>query len=910
MSSPSSPESSERERRLEEILAAVLAAEDAGQTPELESLLTQHPDLADELRAFLGAYDRVRALAAPLRAVAGAAGSLAAITERDAGSNRLASPQPAAVPSETTTEALEATVELTHNAADDPDATAPVTPNDPLERDLLDAGTPVRYFGDYELLSVLGRGGMGVVYKARQLSLNRPVALKMLQAGTLANDDDVRRFQNEAEAVAMLDHPHIVPILEVGRYEGQRYFTMKLIGGQSLDRKLGEYTTDPKSAARLVRTVAEAVHHAHQRGILHRDLKPGNVLVDERGEPHVTDFGLAKRVHADSELTQSGAILGTPAYMGPEQASGKRGMVTTATDVYGLGAILYALLTGRAPFAGDSPVDTLEQVRGRKPEPPSKRNPRVPRDLEVICLKCLEKDPAQRYVSAEALADDLRRYLSGESILARPVWLATRAWMWCKRNPVLARLAAALLLAALLAAVGVVVMERARRREAEVRKEVETNFIMAQKAVEDYLTRIRENALLKEQDSVDIRKLRQELLENALQYYQRFVNERSHDPHLRLELANAYFRVGAITQEIGTPQQAIKAFLSARSIWEPLAAANPADPVLQGHLAKCHLAIGKLQAALDNLQGAMQSFSRAQAILEALAVPYPDRPAYQALLANCYSEIGIVQTQVASSDQGLGMLEKAKATQQELIGRYPQEMSYQKSLAEMLNVLGLVYDKRLDYPAALRSFQQVQEICESLLKSITDGPKPVWLLNLLALSHYNIATIELSEHHQAKALQSFEKSLEYRSALVAAHPSVTKFQENLGKSYREIAHRQHDAGLDAKARTSIRKSLDVLTRLVQAQPDQARYHSELGLSWNTLGYLYDEARENAQAIPAFQKAVAEQQLAGRTERGTMQLKVYLENHLDNLGEQYVDLGRVAEGCLITCRQFRSAASWS
>jgi serine/threonine-protein kinase len=309
----------------------------------------------------------------------------------------------------------------------------------------VDPGTLVRYFGDYELLDVLGRGGMGIVYKARQRSLNRLVALKMLQAGTLATEDDLRRFQNEAEAVAMLDHPHIVPILEVGQHKGQRYFSMKLLGGPSLDRKLGEFTTDPKAAARLVKTVAEAVHHAHQRGLLHRDLKPGDVLLDEHDEPHVTDFGLAKRVQADGEVTQSGAILGTPAYMAPEQAWGKRALVTTATDIYGLGAILYALITGRAPFRGDSPAETLEQAGEWTPELPSKRNPSTPRDLEVIVLKCLEKEPERRYNSAAALADDLRRHLSGEPILARPTRLVTRAWMWCKRNPVPV-LASALLL--------------------------------------------------------------------------------------------------------------------------------------------------------------------------------------------------------------------------------------------------------------------------------------------------------------------------------------------------------------------------------------------------------------------------------------------------------------------------------
>ena len=253
--------------------------------------------------------------------------------------------------------------------APEPSATKTFNPGDSPEGSeiAVELGTRLGYFGDYELIKELGRGGMGVVYKARQISLNRPVAVKLLKSDILASDDELRRFQNEAEAVALLDHPHIVPIFEVGEHEGRQYFSMKLVGGPSLEKKLADFAADPKAAARLVKTAAEAVHHAHQRGILHRDLKPSNILLDERGEPYVTDFGLAKRVEGDSEMTVSGAILGTPPYMAPEQASGRRGAVTTATDVYGLGAIFYALLTGRAPFRGESVVEILEQVRERPP---------------------------------------------------------------------------------------------------------------------------------------------------------------------------------------------------------------------------------------------------------------------------------------------------------------------------------------------------------------------------------------------------------------------------------------------------------------------------------------------------------------------------------------------------------------
>ena len=362
-----------------------------------------------------------------------------------------------------------------------PDATA----TGPDDLASLPRGTTVRYFGDYELQQVLGRGGMGVVYKARQVSLNRAVALKMIKAGVLAGDAELQRFQNEAEAVALLDHAGIVPVYEVGEHDGQRYFSMKLVEGGNLADQLQRFKTNPRAAATLLAETAEAVHHAHMRGILHRDLKPANILIDADGHPHVTDFGLAKRVEGDVDMTQSGAILGTPAYMSPEQASGRRGTITTATDIYGLGAILYALLTGQAPFAGESVIETLDAVRTRPPESPTKLDAHIPLDLETICLKCLEKDPRRRYASAHELAADLNNWLDSRPIAARRVGAAERAWLWCKRKPAIAALAASVVLAAGLGvgllmgtvreqglALAVLAEQRKRDREDEVRRQL------------------------------------------------------------------------------------------------------------------------------------------------------------------------------------------------------------------------------------------------------------------------------------------------------------------------------------------------------------------------------------------------------------------------------------------------------
>ncbi len=292
----------------------------------------------------------------------------------------------------------------------------------------------------YEILSELGRGGMGVVYKARQVALNRVVALKMILGGAHAGPEELARFRTEAEAVAQLKHANIVQVYDVGECEGRPFFSLEFVEGGSLDSKLNRKAQKARDAAGLVETLARAMHSAHEKGIVHRDLKPANILLTPDGMPKITDFGLAKNLADDSGKTHSGSVMGTPSYMAPEQAAGRVEDICPATDVYALGAILYDALTGRPPFKGATVVDTLNQVRNDEPIPPSRLQPRVPRDLETICLKCLQKSPRKRYASAQALAEDLRRFLNGEAILARPMGRAERTWRWCKRNPMAASL--------------------------------------------------------------------------------------------------------------------------------------------------------------------------------------------------------------------------------------------------------------------------------------------------------------------------------------------------------------------------------------------------------------------------------------------------------------------------------------
>ncbi len=382
-SGPKSDDDANREQEMEAVIADYIRACETGLAPDRREILERHPELADELRQFFGQRDRMNQMAEPIRGF-----------------------------------------------------------GDALAQGV-GPGQQLSYVGNYELLEEIARGGMGVVYKARQTTLGRIVAVKMIVSGRLATEQDVQRFQVEAQAAAGLQHPNIVSIHEVGQHEGWHYFSMDYVEGRDLSAILRENLLPAKQAATYVRQMAEAIHYAHLQGTLHRDLKPSNILIDSHDQVRITDFGLAMRVEGDSDLTRTGQIVGTPSYMPPEQAQAKRSLIGPGSDVYALGAVLYECLTGRPPFRAESVVETIQQVIHVEAASPRLLNPGIARDLETICLKCLEKEPHRRYGTARQLGEDLGRFLRDEPILARPISRPARLARWCRRNPLVGTLTSA-----------------------------------------------------------------------------------------------------------------------------------------------------------------------------------------------------------------------------------------------------------------------------------------------------------------------------------------------------------------------------------------------------------------------------------------------------------------------------------
>jgi serine/threonine protein kinase/tetratricopeptide (TPR) repeat protein len=763
----------------------------------------------------------------------------------------------------------------------------------------------------YEVLGLLGRGGMGVVYKARHIPLKRVVALKMLPAGSQADADLQARFRAEAEVVARLQHPNIVQVHDVGEHEGQVYLTMEYVEGSTLAGKLAGTPLPPRAAAELAETLARAVHYAHQRGVIHRDLKPSNILLRRKSEirnpksetnpkpeipktetpgvpglglknsdvefvsdfefrisdfdPKVADFGLAKRwgeaeMSAAGYETVTGAILGTPSYMAPEQAEGRAREVGPAADVWALGAILYELLTGRPPFKGASPLETMEQVRSQEPVPPGRLQPRLPRDLETIGLKCLHKEPSRRYASAQELADDLRRFLAGEPIQARPVGTAERLGRWCRRKPAVAGLVAALALVVVSALAGLTGLwlraehfwlraEDARAFAERKQAEAVADFQLARESVDQYATRVSQNLKLRQED---LRPLRKELLESVAPFYEKLLARHADDPDVHTERARAYLRLAKITEEIADKSQAVALYEKGVALLEQLHQADPDNRFHRGHLAEARTELVTLYTQSGRMAEALAESTKLLALHEALAGVHPDDAALQDDLANNHKALGILHYESGQLALSETHLRKAIVILEALTRRHPEMLDSALLLAECRSVLGVLYRKARQRPQAEAETRAAVRFLEALVGQHPGAVRPQCEL-AVALNH--LALVEADSGREAEAEAALRRAVDLFEGVVRQHPSVTDYQRELALMLNNLANVYRDSGQVSEAETTYRRAVQFFEKLVEHNPTVLAHKLYLASARAGLGRLCQQTGRLAEAAEEFRKAL-------------------------------------------------------
>jgi serine/threonine protein kinase/tetratricopeptide (TPR) repeat protein len=840
----------DREDLLDEVLATYLRAVEAGRAPSRQALLEQHPALADELHRFFADQDHVERVAAPLRQLV-----------------------PARVP-------------------------------------LAIGGT----LGDCEVLEEIAHGGMGVVFKARQKSLNRVVALKVLRSGPLAAPAEWRRFRVEAEAVAHLDHPNIVPIYEVGEREGLPYFSMKFVEGGSLAAHKHLFPADPGAAARPVSQVARAVQHAHERGILHRDLKPANVLLQGeeqtadntdntykesreekpsgedgntspphcsssirvirviRGCPLVTDFGLAKRLGSaeapesgiatadslsSSRLTGAGAVVGTPAYMSPEQALGQP--PTTATDVYGLGAILYELPTGRPPFRGTDVGDLLRQVQEGEPTPPRSLNPRVSRDLDAVCRTCLNRDPQQRYASARELAADLERCLAGQPLLVRPVGRAVRFGRWCRRQPVVAGLLGALL-AVFLTAFGLVLWlwrraeahyeaAESERARAEMEQDrAEGNLKHLEGLLEEVCDRLSEKDLAAHPGLQPVRKA---FLEAGLRHYREVVAQRAGDPRLRADLAATHFRIGNLTGSIGSRAESLQAFNQALVLYQELCDLQPDNIDFRLEQAKTHTRIAVALGHTGRPQDAPDSYARARPLFESLRDDPRLGKAARLELAVACDETGKLHSAAGRLREARPFLEQSVAIKKALLKDHPRSFAARCNLARSLEYLGNLLNVQGDRTTGLGCFDRARRLLEELGSQAKDD---TGVQETLGNLYVRIAGAQCVARDFDGALATLRKGQDLQTRLTRANPAVLAYQSQMATTLRQMGHAHRDSGRGKKALECHGEAVKISEKLVRLDPDLLHYRRGLAAAWFDTATVPLQEKKYAEAVAPLQKA--------------------------------------------------------
>lgn len=735
----------------------------------------------------------------------------------------------------------------------------------------------------YEILEKLGTGGMGVVYKARHIALNRFVALKMVWGGVHADAEQRHRFRMEAEAVARLQHPNIVQIHEVGDVNGQPFLALEYVGGGTLASYLGGKPQEPVPAAQIIASLAQAMHFAHEHGIVHRDLKPANILLVSGGvvsrewsassantprlssrrspltthqspltNPKVTDFGLAKLVTeggaGDAGHTQTGSILGTPSYMAPEQASGKTKEIGPAADTYALGAILYEMLTGRPPFQAPTILETLEQVRSQEPVPPSRLQPRVPRDLGTICLKCLFKEPRKRYASANDLAEDLSRFLEGRPIQARPAGGTERVWRWCRRNPLVTALVG-LVAVTLTGGLAGVIWEWQNARQAAASEH--QMVLEARGAVNRFFTVVTESQLA---DAPGFQPLRKELLENALGFYRRLLERRGNDPASLGDFAAIHFRIAQIHYTLEANDEALAALDRGLDLVDQLALTGTDLSEFHRQLAGWSPDMRRVHRGSHpptDVAGAQRILQRAAGTWEAFVQANPDNPSYRRTLAAFYAKIGELHHSSELAGDAVVLLERAREIAQKLADEHPGVAVYRADLADNLALIGMFYGRRSPFKAE-EPLRRALEIHRQLA---SEFPDVSYYRQRLAIDHETLARA-LPADRVTEAEEHFASALKLFANLAGEFPTTLTYREDLATChvnralYLSLADRPIDAVIASRTAVALQE------KIVADFPNARRSRYYLALTYLKQGRSLLRDGKLLEGEEAFKKAIS------------------------------------------------------
>jgi serine/threonine protein kinase/tetratricopeptide (TPR) repeat protein len=768
------------------------------------------------------------------------------------------------------------------------------------------AGSPLGPGNDppgYEILGVLGQGGMGVVYRARQKSLNRVVALKMIRAH--ASPELLARFHIEAETLASLQHPNIVQICEFGQLDGCPFMAMEFVEGGTLASYLDHRPQPPRAAAELVQTLARAMHAAHQRGIVHRDLKPANILLVSGGgsacdgppghthdparlasgllpSPKITDFGLAKRLAEGQGQTATGAIMGTPSYMAPEQAQGRVREIGVPTDVYALGAILYEMLTGAPPFKGDTALTTLRQVEANEPVPPSRVCGKLPRDLETICLKCLEKEPGKRYGTAAELAEDLRRFLDGTPVSARHVRAAERAWKWGKRRPALAALIAVSVTAALaLAVVGISWSVQVSAKERRARH----NFQVARQAIDSLYTKMASERLF---DEPQLDPLCQELLEMAQTLYEELSQEQATDPGLRRDTATAWFRLGEIHRLRAQYPESVRAYHEAIVRQEALAHEDPGARGYRQDLANSHNWLGELfRESARPVEEAREQYRQALGLQQELVGQYPAEAGYRLELARSHYNLGIIEKNSGQLPEARTDCDRAVALLTELHQSDPAEPNVRQDLARARINRGVLHrltgrpgEAGSDYDQAIDLLTRLRE----------EFPSRAAYKFELAIVRQDRGNLLWSQGRHDLARREHQEALAVLKGLVTDFSSRPRYRKKMGSALKNLGAALASAGDLPGAEQCWNQARTIFEMLARNDPGQADYHGQLGMTLGNLGWLRADQKNWSEARGLVRAGIVQMQAALEPNPQNPDYRQELRSQYRDLAETLVQMG--------------------